>query len=48
MIVSEKTSIYFVVELSLREISHAMYVHRSFAQANDAKIVRRRGCPMQY
>ena len=27
MLVSEKTSIYFSVELGLREISYVMYVH---------------------
>ena len=44
MLVQNKTSIYFAIELSLREISFVVYVHAltSFASADDAKIVRSR------
>ena len=38
MLVSKKTSVYFAIELSLREISFVV----NFARANDAKIVRSR------
>ena len=43
MLISQKTSIYFSVELSPREISYDMCTRstaRSFALSNDAKIVR--------
>ena len=43
MLVYEKTSVYLAIELSLREISYVLYERaRSFARANDAKIVRSR------
>ena len=43
VLVYEKTSVYLVIELSLREIYYILYVRaRSFACANDAKIVRSR------
>ena len=34
--------IYLAIGLSLREISYILYAPRSFARANDAKIVRSR------
>ena len=46
MLVSEKTSIYFSVELSLREISYVKYVHTldhsSFVHTYDVKIMHSR------
>ena len=43
VLVYEKTSVYLAIELSLREISYVLYERaRSFARANDAKIVRSR------
>ena len=42
MLVEEKTSIYLAVELSLVEISNVCTRTRSWAYANDAKIVRSR------
>ena len=43
VLVYEKTSIYLDIELSLREIYYVLYARaRSFARANDAKIVRGR------
>ena len=43
VLVYEKMSVYLVIELSLREIYYVLYVRaRSFARANDAKIVRSR------
>ena len=45
MLVEKKTNIYHAIELSSREISYVLYAHaltRSFARANDAKIVRSR------
>ena len=42
-LVWEETSIYLAIELSLREISYFLYARaRSFARADDAKIVRSR------
>ena len=41
MLVSKKTSIYFAIELSLREISFVMYVHalvtQKFVRSRDAQ-----------
>ena len=45
VLIEEKTSIYHAIELSSKEISYVLYGHalmRSYARANDAKIVRSR------
>ena len=42
MLVLKKTSIYFAIEVSLRQISFVLTCTRSFARADDAKIVRSR------
>ena len=43
VLVYEKTRVYLAIELSLKEVCHVLYARaRSFARANDAKIVRSR------